>query len=100
MTRDATGMDSGPVDATGDGDPVILDPVVSLDDLYPRLRRFAAVVAPYDMDPDDLLHEAFLRVAQTRGPGQFSGMEPYLRTTMVNLVRRHAKRRPIGERVG
>jgi RNA polymerase sigma-70 factor, ECF subfamily len=100
MTREAIGMEGGPVDPTGkDDDPVIIDRIDSLEHLYPRLRRFAAVVAPDDIDPDDLLHEAFMRVAQARGLDQFSGMEPYLRTTMVNLVRKHAKRRPIGERV-
>ncbi len=26
-----------------------------VDDLYPSLRRFAAVAAPSDLDPDDLL---------------------------------------------
>lgn len=26
-----------------------------VDELYPSLRRFAAVTAPYDLEPDDLL---------------------------------------------
>jgi hypothetical protein len=37
-----------------------------VDDLYPTLRRFAAVAAPSDLDPDDLLQDAFTRVLQRR----------------------------------
>ena len=33
-----------------------------VDDLYPSLRRFAAVAAPSDLDPDDLLQEAMVTV--------------------------------------
>ena len=38
-----------------------------LDDLYPSLRRFAAVVGPAEVEPDDLVQEALLRVLE-RGP--------------------------------
>lgn len=33
-----------------------------IDELYPSLRRFAAVTAPVDMEPDDLLQEALVKV--------------------------------------
>mgnify|MGYP001769597047 CR=1 FL=1 len=42
-----------------------------IDDLYPVLRRFAAVAAPADMEPDDLLQAA-----------------------LVHVLRRHALKRP------
>ena len=36
-------------------------------DLYPSLRRFAAVVGSVDIDPDDLVQDALVR-ALRRGP--------------------------------
>jgi DNA-directed RNA polymerase specialized sigma24 family protein len=30
--------------------------------IYPRLRRFAAVVAPREIDPEDLMHEALAKL--------------------------------------
>lgn len=37
-----------------------------LDDLYPALRRFAAVAAPADLEPDDLVQEALVKVLKRR----------------------------------
>ena len=33
-------------------------------ELYPKLRRFAAVVGPSEVDPNDLVQEALVRVMQ------------------------------------
>ena len=52
--------------------------------LYPRLRRFAAVVADSDMEPDDLVQDA-LTSALARG-GVIDRPETYLRAAIV----RHA----------
>jgi RNA polymerase sigma factor (sigma-70 family) len=60
--------------------------------LYPELRRFAAVVASSDVDPDDLVQDA-LAGALRRGP--FSEIEnpgAYLRQAILNLERSHRRR--------
>jgi DNA-directed RNA polymerase specialized sigma24 family protein len=60
--------------------------------LYPSLRRFAAVVAPAEVAPDDLVQDALVMMLR-RGP--ISGVaEPgaYLRRSMVNLASNHRRR--------
>ena len=37
--------------------------------LYPSLRRFAAVVAPAELEPDDLVHDALTRTLATGSAG-------------------------------
>ena len=62
-------------------------------ELYPKLRRFAAVVAPLDLDPDDLLQEA---VAQALRAGPLTWLDhptAYLRRTMTNLAANHNRSR-------
>lgn len=67
-----------------------------LEAAYPSLRRFAAVVGPADADPDDIVHDAFVRVLR-RGLDGIDDLGPYLRRTVLNLVsndrRRHARRK-------
>ena len=54
-------------------------------ELYPRLRRFAAVVGSPEDDPDDLVQEAVAR-ALRRGPlHELSNPLAYLRSTIANL---------------
>ena len=55
-------------------------------ELYPPLRRFAAVVGPIEMDPDDLLQEAVARVLRRRRLTDLDEPGAYLRKTMVNLA--------------
>jgi RNA polymerase sigma-70 factor (ECF subfamily) len=60
--------------------------------LYPSLRRFAAVVAPPEVAPDDLVHDALVAVLR-RGP--LSGLDDpgaYLRRSMLNLASNHRRR--------
>jgi RNA polymerase sigma factor (sigma-70 family) len=74
-------------------------------ELYPRLRRFAAVVADRDVDPDDLVQEAVAsylrRFAGTSGADV---PEAYLRVGVVGAARNHRRsaarrrRREHGER--
>lgn len=54
--------------------------------LYPALHRFAAVVAPWDMDPDDVLHDALVRALRT-GRREVANPGAYVRTAIVNSVR-------------
>jgi RNA polymerase sigma-70 factor (ECF subfamily) len=54
--------------------------------LYGPLRRFAAVVAPIEMDPDDLLQEAVARVLRRRRLTELDQPGAYLRRTMVNVA--------------
>ena len=55
-------------------------------DLYPSLRRFAAVVGPVETDPDDLLQEAVARVLRHHRLDQLDHPAAYLRTTILNLA--------------
>lgn len=56
---------------------------------YPALRRFAAVVAPLDLDPDDLVQEAVTRALQVGPLHRLDHPEAYLRRAMVNLAANH-----------
>ncbi len=55
--------------------------------LYPSLRRFAAVVGPYEVDPDDLVQDAVTRVL-AKGPlTALDHPGAYLRRTILNLAK-------------
>ena len=64
-------------------------------EIYPKLRRFAAVAADWDIDPDDLVQEVLAR-ALARGPlSELETPLAYLRRAILNLVaneRRSASR--------
>lgn len=63
---------------------------------YPALRRLAAVVAPPEADPDDLVQEAVVR-ALRRGPlAELDHPVAYLRRAVVNLAAN--ERRGLGRR--
>jgi RNA polymerase sigma-70 factor (ECF subfamily) len=75
-----------------------------LEYLYPRLRRFAAVVGARDAEPDDLVQEAMVRTLR-RGPiGDLDDPAAYLRRTILNLVlnerRSAARHRRAVDRLG
>jgi len=60
--------------------------------LYPALRRFAAVVAPAEVAPDDLVHDALVLVLR-RGPiSDLAEPGAYLRRSMLNLASNHRRR--------
>lgn len=71
----------------------------SIEALYKPLRRFAAIVAPLDVEPDDLLQEAVVRAAQLRPLGAYENLAAYLRVAMLNLVRSEARHRVLFESV-
>jgi DNA-directed RNA polymerase specialized sigma24 family protein len=61
------------------------DGISQLRELYEPLRRFAAVIGRFDVDPDDLVQDAFAKVL-SRGPGDIHDLGPYLRRMIVNLA--------------
>jgi len=63
---------------------------------YPELRRFAFVVADSDTDPDDLLHEALVRVLASRDLGDIDDLVAYVRRAITNVASN--TRRSLGRR--
>jgi DNA-directed RNA polymerase specialized sigma24 family protein len=53
--------------------------------LYPRLRRFAAVVGAVEADPDDLVQEALTRTLESGAGQPIEYLEAYLRRCVVNI---------------
>jgi RNA polymerase sigma-70 factor (ECF subfamily) len=72
-------------------------------ELYPRLRRYAAVVAPAEVDPDDLVQEALTNLLARGGFDLVDHPEAYLRRSIVNMAsngrRRLGRRRRAVERL-
>jgi RNA polymerase sigma factor (sigma-70 family) len=58
---------------------------------YPSIRRFAAVVGPADIEPDDLVQDAFVRVLR-RGVDDVTDLDAYLRRTVLNLASNERRR--------
>ena len=74
--------------------------VAELRELYAPLRRFAAIVGRYDVDPDDIVQDAFTKVLLVE-PGRIQDTGPYVRRIIVNLVhneRRRARRGALATR--
>ena len=70
-----------------------------VDELYDRLRGFAAVTAPWHVEPDDLLQEVLVR-ALSQGPlSRLENPLAYLRRSIVNLsidyARQYERRRSV-----
>ncbi len=64
-------------------------------ELYPVLRRHAAVVGSIWDDPDDLVHEALCRVLQRQSLLELSNRAAYLRRAITNLVIDGSRRRGV-----
>lgn len=78
--------------AESDRPPAIETDEVVFAELYPGLRRFAAVVAPPEMEPADLVQEATSR-ALRRGPlTALDDPGAYLRRIIVNLAANERRR--------
>ncbi|MBT8217787.1 MAG: RNA polymerase sigma factor [Acidimicrobiia bacterium] len=54
-------------------------------DLYPSLRRFAAVVGPVDVEPDDLVQEALFRALRHGPLTDLTFPTAYLKRCILNL---------------
>jgi RNA polymerase sigma-70 factor (ECF subfamily) len=61
-------------------------------ELYPSLRKFAAVVGPIETDPDDLLQEAVVRTLRHHRLDELDHPAAYLRRTIVNLASNERRR--------
>jgi len=59
--------------------------------LYEPLRRFAGVVGRYDVEPDDLVQEAYAKVL-VRPPDTIRDLGAYLRRTIANLATNERRR--------
>ena len=60
-------------------------------DLYPSLRRFAAVVGPVEVEPDDLVQEAFFRAMRRGSLSDLTHPTAYLKRCIVNLSKDHVR---------
>ena len=59
---------------------------------YPRMRRYAAVVAPPHVEPEDLLQDALAATLKTHCLVDLDNAEFYLRRVMVNLASNQRRR--------
>lgn len=59
---------------------------------YPSLRRFAAVAAPFDLEPDDLLQEALVAVMRKHRLTELDHPIAYIRKTILNTAAAHSRR--------
>lgn len=64
---------------------------VLFEELYPALRRFAAVVGSVEVDPDDLLQEALVRVLSRSHLCDLDYPAAYLRRVIVNTASNHRR---------
>jgi DNA-directed RNA polymerase specialized sigma24 family protein len=60
--------------------------------LYPTLRRFAAVVGPIEMDPDDLVQDAVVGALGRRRLDDYTDLGAYLRRSIVSLAANERRR--------
>lgn len=67
-------------------------------ELYPSLRRFAAVVRPSEVDGDDLVQEALTRALAIRPLAEYEDPGAYLRTAMVRIASNHRRKLGRGRR--
>src|SRR3954466_5948729 len=68
------------------------DDLAALRTQYEPLRRFAAVIGRWDVDPDDLVQEAYAKIL-VKDPAQIRDLGPYLRRTIANLATDERRRR-------
>jgi len=61
--------------------------------LYPSLRRFAAVVGSGNVEPDDLVHDALVATMRSYQLRDLEAPEAYLRRAMVNLAKNARRNR-------
>jgi RNA polymerase sigma factor (sigma-70 family) len=73
------------------GEIVVTDEAL-FERLYPELRRLAAVVAPPETEPDDLVQEAVSRVLRRGSLVALDNPGAYLRRSIVNLAANERRR--------
>ena len=52
---------------------------------YEPLRRFATIIGRWDVEPDDLVQEAYAKIL-LKDPAEIRDLGPYLRRTVANLA--------------
>lgn len=68
------------------------DDTALIRDLYPKLRRFAAVIGPAEVDPDDLVQEALVKTISRQPLNELEHPSSYLWTVMSRLATDHRRR--------
>lgn len=66
--------------------------------VYPILLRFAAVVAPRETPPEDLVHDAVVAVLRRGAMSELTDPAAYLRRSIVNLASNQRRRFGRGRR--
>jgi RNA polymerase sigma-70 factor (ECF subfamily) len=61
-------------------------------EIYAPLRRFAAVVAPFDLEPDDLLQEALVAVLRAHRLSELDHPAAYIRKALLRVAVSHNRR--------
>jgi RNA polymerase sigma-70 factor (ECF subfamily) len=67
-------------------EPVAMGDDELFEQLYPALRRWAAVTGPPGVEPDDLVQEAVARTLRHHTLGELDDPGAYLRRTIVHLA--------------
>lgn len=60
--------------------------------LYPKLRRFAAVVADLDVDPDDLVQDALVATIARHDLATLDSPQAYLKRSILNVASNKRRR--------
>jgi RNA polymerase sigma-70 factor (ECF subfamily) len=68
------------------------DDTALIRDLYPKLRRFAAAVAPSEVDPDDVVQEALVKTIRRQPISALEHPSAYLWKTIDRLATDHRRR--------
>jgi RNA polymerase sigma-70 factor (ECF subfamily) len=61
--------------------------------IYPQMRRFAAVAAPAEVEPEDLLQEALVETLRRHHLTDLDHPAAYLRRVILSLASNHRRRR-------
>ena len=68
------------------------DDTALIRDLYPKLRRFAAAVAPAEVDPDDLVQDALVKTIRHQPISTLEYPSAYLWKVINHLATDHRRR--------
>lgn len=68
------------------------DDTALIRELYPKLRRFAAVAGPSEVDPDDLVQEALVKTIRRQPLGTLEHPSAYLWKVINRLATDHHRR--------
>ena len=72
--------------------PVRVDELDVFEDIYLSVRRFAAVVADLDVDPDDLVHDALVATLKQQRISEIRQPAAYLKRAVLNAAVGHRRK--------